>query len=123
MTDETTHLKNFTDLKGHVLAGVETRDEEAIFTLEDGAKYMLHHSQDCCENVYLADVVGDVDTLVGSPILMADESSNSYENRDGYESVTWTFYNLATVKGCVTLLWCGSSNGYYSESVYWVSVT
>ena len=113
-----TKLKSFEDLKGKVLAEVKTSSEEVVFTLEDGNKYKLYHCQDCCESVYLEDIVGETDKLIGYPILMALESSNSYEG-GGYESVTWTFYNLATVKGAVTLRWCGSSNGYYSESVDW----
>ena len=37
-------------------------------------------------------------------------------------SVTWTFYEIATNKGRITLRWCGTSNGYYSESVDFVKV-
>lgn len=56
-----------------------------------------------------------MENLIGSPIVMAAESSNS--DNPPMDSHTWTFYNLATVKGYVTIRWLGESNGYYSESV------
>jgi hypothetical protein len=117
-------MDKFEDLKGKVLTNVENiRDEELIFTLDTGEKYKLYHSQDCCENVTIEDINGDLGDLTGSPILMAEEVTNENENPEGVnvpeyqDSFTWTFYKLATIKGYVTIRWYGESNGYYSESV------
>lgn len=116
-------LKQFSDLKGHTLQAVESNIDEIVFTLQNGDKYRLYHAQDCCESVYVEDVNGDLNDLVGSPIMRAEESSSN-DNPPGVdtselyqESFTWTFYRLATMKGWVVIRWYGSSNGYYSESV------
>lgn len=111
-------MDRFEDLLGKTLQNVENTGEEIIFTLDDGTKCELYHSQDCCEYVRVEDVIGELDDLVGSPILMAEEVSG--ESPDGFEcgdSCTWTFYKLATIKGYVTIRFLGESNGYYSESV------
>lgn len=93
------------------------RDENVIyFRTSCGRFFRMYHEQDCCEHVFLDDIVGDIDDLIDSPILRAEESSNSRENSEGSE--TWTFYKFATRKGYVDLRWIGESNGYYSESVY-----
>lgn len=82
----------------------------------DGSILKMAHHQDCCESVAVADVHGDIEWLIGSPIVTAEERVNS-DNPEGGESSTWTFYELATNKGSVTIRWCGMSNGYYSEGV------
>ena len=97
-------------------------EDELVFTTVDGERYLLWHDQDCCESVYLEDVVGDLADLVGSPILKASEDTNQddpgpKDPKYDDNSHTWTFYNIATAKGHVTLRWYGSSNGPYSESV------
>jgi len=78
------------------------------------------HYQDCCEHVRLEDVVGDLNDLIGTPIVVAEEVS-SPPDPEGVEysdnSHTWTFYKLRTAKGDVTLRFLGESSGYYSESV------
>jgi len=105
--------------------------EELIFHTNKGV-YRMYHDQGCCESVYLEDVAGDMDDLIGTPILSAYESSSSNkygEERDGPgplgeydESYTWSFYNISTIRGSVTLRWYGSSNGYYSEAVEFTEV-
>jgi len=93
---------------------IDKLDNELYFYLTNGAEYKMYHSQDCCEQVYIEDIEGDLDDLLHSKVLQADEST---QTGTGEESETWTFYKLATIKGYVTIRWYGSSNGYYSESV------
>lgn len=112
----------FDTLQGKTMASVEADDnqEVIIFTTVEGEKFSLHHDQDCCEFVSIEDICGDLQTLVGTEILLAEEVSNfdAPPIDDRYtESYTWTFYHLRTVRGLVTLRWFGESNGYYSESV------
>lgn len=93
--------------------------------LADGTTMAFIHEQECCEGVWLDDVEGDDDAIVGSPILVAEEVSNTpseLKDKDDaeYVSFTWTFYKLATAKGYMTLKFYGTSNGYYSERVDFV---
>lgn len=120
-------LEKFEELLGKTLKSIINKDnDELIFELEDGDKYKLYHSQDCCESVSIEDIIGDLDDLIGSPILLAEEVSSN-ENppdikKEYQDSFTWTFYKLSTNKGSVTIRWYGESNGYYSESVDFDSV-
>lgn len=88
----------------------------------DDTEYRMYHSQDCCETVEVSEIVGDISDITNSPILLAEEVSQEARSSDVpdgqyFESGTWTFYKLSTIKGSVTIRWLGESNGYYSESV------
>jgi hypothetical protein len=104
-------------------------DDLITFLTEEGDHFQMYHSQDCCEAVNVEDIDGDFSDLIGTPVIVADESSNSNGDPlppgcpDGSdESWTWTFYRIATIKGWVVIRWYGSSNGYYSESVQFKEV-
>jgi len=114
--------EKFEDLKGKVLKEATVEDREIRFVTVDGDIYRMFHYQDCCESVYVESVVGDVQDLVGEPILVAEEVTSHDNPEDAevseyQESFTWTFYKLATRKGYVDIRWYGESNGYYSERV------
>jgi len=109
---------NVSELLGLTLVSVERIDNEELrFTTDNGIIYHMYHDQDCCESVTIDDVNGDLNDLVGTPILVAEESTNDKGPGDEREAMTWTFYKFATVKGWVQIRWYGQSNGYYSEAV------
>ena len=117
---------NFGDLKGKVIENiyVEKGDKDLLyFETFDKKLYLMCHFQDCCEDVHIEDICGDLLDLVDSPILLAEEVSKRNEDDNCDDSETWTFYKLSTIKGSVTIRWYGTSNGYYSESVDFMDVS
>jgi hypothetical protein len=127
----------FSSLSGLTLSSVTRREpvemvkqkhelmkwgEQIEFTTLDGRRFLLYHEQECCESVNIEDIEGELDWLVGSPILMAEESSSNSEDDEYGESITWTFYRISTIRGSVVIRWHGVSNGYYSESVDFVEL-
>lgn len=119
------NARELLELKGQVIVKIDKYEDEILLYLVDGSIYKMFHKQDCCESVYIEDIVGDLNDLLGSPLTMAEEVSNADDPPDIVisehsqlykKSYTWTFYKFATVKGYVTVRWYGTSNGYYSES-------
>jgi hypothetical protein len=118
--------ENLKSLVGRTVVSIDRSpsndDFRMTLRLSDGSEMAFIHQQDCCEDVHIADICGELSDLVGSPITQADEEMSG-SDPDGYkrdyppESMTWTFYRISTAKGQVVIRWIGESNGYYSERV------
>ena len=109
------NYSNFGDLVGKTFIKIIKGDDIITFIDNVGKGYDMFHLNDCCESVYIEDINGDLEDLLNTPITLAEESTNRAESEE-YESATWTFYKLATIKGYVDIRWFGTSNGYYSET-------
>ena len=107
---------NFEQLTGMTITAVVYKEtnESLLIHLNTHVLEMIHH-QDCCETVYLADVVGSFEDLIGYPLLEVSETIVNNELIG--ESSTASYYNFRTVKASVQLRWVGESNGFYSEIV------
>lgn len=114
------------ELKGKTLKDIKVIKnhpyelDTIYFLTTDNELYCMRHSQDCCEEVYIDDIVGDINDLVGSPILEASVQTSETKPTDGRsydEAYLWTFYKFKTRKGYVDLKWFGTSNGWYSVEV------
>jgi hypothetical protein len=110
----------FSDLKGQTiieLDGLQKDSDYVSVKTKEGKEYQWCYHDDCCAKCSIEDITGDVEDVIGSEILLAEEVSQKELKESDEGSFTWTFYKLSTIKGSITVRWYGSSNGYYSESV------
>ena len=110
------------DMVGKVFTSVKNVGDTELIFENDQERFVFFHQQDCCEEVRIEDIVGDLSDLEGVPLLKAEETHNLFDmiksiDQELSESGTWTYYKFATRKGYVDVRWLGESNGYYSESV------
>ena len=112
-------------LIGLTLKEIKVSDDEITFITECGRTFLMYHEQECCEDVSIDDICGNLDALIGAPIMVAEESTNSDNSKSPYyeESHTWTFYRIGNILEFVVIRWYGESNGYYSESVNFREIT
>lgn len=105
----------FTELKGNILNDITVEDNAIFFEDYNGDTFVLKHHQECCEDVYIEDICGDLEDIKHDIIISAEEVTNQKDG-GGDGSETWTFYKIDTKKGGVTIRFYGTSNGYYSET-------
>ena len=110
----------FEILTGKIITDVDVRDDEIIFVISTGEKFKMYHEQECYEDVYISDIVGDWGDILHHTIKSAQESTGNI--LDACESGTWTFYRIFTSRGDISIRWNGESNGYYSESVDFIHI-
>jgi hypothetical protein len=120
---------NVSRLQGLTLTSifVSKNYSEIYFRTTCGKLFKMFHQQDCCESVTIEDIVGDLDDLIDTPLLLVEDVSNNEgeknnEDSDDNGTCTYTYYKLSTIKGDVSIRWYGESNGYYSESVDFIEI-
>ena len=102
------------DLVGKVIKGWAYGDEY-FQILTDDCVYIFYHEYSCCESVWLTQVDGISDKIIGSRIVMAEVVTDEKDTENGH--ITWSFYKISTNKGMIDFRFQGESNGYYSETV------
>lgn len=118
------NIISFDSLVGKTIQKIEILNHNGTvrITTDDG-EYLMEHDQDCCECVEVQDADSyDFESVCGTPVLLAEETTldaipGRPDKGEVYDSGTWTFYKIETVKGSLNIRWLGESNGYYSERV------
>lgn len=107
-------------LCGETITKIMFNNDALLFETTNKNIYIFSHVQDCCEDVFIKSIDGDLNSLIGEPLVMCECVTDKCDDDWEYgsdASVTYTFYKFATIKGYVTIAWEGASNGYYSEEV------
>jgi len=123
------NLVKFEILKGMIIKEIKVNQENQgednllFITVDNRGNeriFKMYHEHECCEDVNIKDICGDLNTLINSEIVISEERIVENETEDG--TSTSTFYTLGTAKGFVDISWFGESNGYYTETVDFVEL-
>lgn len=101
-------------LLGFTLSAVEHNDDDEVitFTRTDGVQVKMYHEQECCEHVWVEEIHGDLQALIGHPLTTAEVyTRDGGESEDGDDRM-FTFYRIGNERHMVTIRWCGESHHY-----------
>lgn len=111
-------MMNCVDLKsleGKVFTHVSVETGDLTFENEKDI-YCLQHISDYDEHAYVESISGDLQDLVGTPIIEANEYDGTMPSDSG--ECDYYFYTFKTHKGFVDVRYCGDPHGDYSTQVY-----
>lgn len=105
-----------TSMVGKVFSKIEMdrHQEFIIFSFEDGSVFKMGHNQECCEKVYLEDIVGDITKMIGQTVISASHTSDGDLSDDGVTVIEYNFYTIQGNLDSITLRWYGETNSCYS---------
>ncbi len=114
---------NFSELKGKTLKKAENNGDEIVFTTTEGEVYHQVYYSDCCASCSVEEIHGELQDLVGTPILMAEEVSSEAPSAEVID-LRKALYKAAKAewKGAPKdFYWYGpsSENGWRDESETW----
>lgn len=114
---------NFEDLLGKTIIDIEKDKENSFLRFKTSDNKIYEMSRlDEYGSVEIEDIVGDLNDLINTPILLAEvvysqdnpQHSKTYKDINECNEILWTYYKLATIKGYVDIRWFGD-NYYYSN--------
>lgn len=70
------------ELVGKTFKSIENKGDELLFEDTEGNCYRQIYYDDCCASCSVEEIHGDLEDLVGSPILFAEEVSNREPNAE-----------------------------------------
>jgi len=114
-------MAKFKKLLGKTIVDIEKCPEGSFlrFKMSDKKVYEMS-ALDEYAGVTIEDICGDLNDLLNSPILLAEEvyskdnPQHNIEVENSKDVNHWTYYKLATIKGYVDIRWFGD-NYYYSN--------
>lgn len=118
-------LVDMCELVGKIFVSYEICQYKEYIKFFDihGNYYIFYHDIQCCEQVYIDDICGDLNDLLFTEILKSEMvssemSEDDLNKKEAYNDWgEWYFYKLDTIKGSVTLRWCGISINYSTKVV------
>ncbi|MEK2647414.1 DUF7448 domain-containing protein [Bdellovibrio sp. BCCA] len=89
---------------------------------DDGMHYWLGGFSSDGGHVHLEDINGNLDDLLNSPILRAEEKTvlvpEDQKTHPGYTEDYYFYYEISTIKGSVHMRFYGEEGAYYSASAW-----